>query len=55
MTSGDTAPSWPRLLAASAALWLSKRLLDFATRASLAAASLSERCGQFGRRMLTAR
>jgi hypothetical protein len=44
-----------RMLAASAALWLSKRLLDFATRAGLAAISLSERCDQFGRWMLTAR
>jgi hypothetical protein len=43
------------MLAASAALWLSKRLLDFATRAGLAAISLSERCDQFGRWMLTAR
>jgi hypothetical protein len=33
MTSGDVAPGWPRLLAAGAALWISGRLLDVASRA----------------------
>jgi hypothetical protein len=32
MISGDTAPSWPALIVADAALWFSRRLLAVAKR-----------------------
>jgi hypothetical protein len=57
----DTAPSWPRLLVAGAAIRLGGRLLDAAERyrcrrrTALALLSLSETCSDFGRRMLTVR
>jgi hypothetical protein len=61
MISGDTAPTWSRLLAALAVKWLSGRLLEIAerprtpSRMGLAAAWLSELCERLCRRMLTAR
>jgi hypothetical protein len=61
MTSGTTAPSWPRLLAARAAWRLSARLLTTARRLGryprlgLAVLWLSEQIAALGRRMLTAR
>jgi hypothetical protein len=61
MTSDDTAPSWPRLLAAGAAWRLSAGLLTTAQRLlrlprlGLAVLWLSEQIAALGRRMLTAR
>jgi hypothetical protein len=61
MMSGDAAPSWPRLIAAGAALRLSARLLNVATtcpsprRMALAAVWLSEQVAVLGWRVLTAR
>jgi hypothetical protein len=61
MTPADTAPSWPRLIVAGAALRLSARLLNVATtcrsprRMGLAAVWLSEQVAVLGWRVLTAR
>jgi hypothetical protein len=60
MTSEDVAPSCPRLLIASGALWLSGRLLPVAERVrrrrvALAVLWADERCAELARRMLTAR
>jgi hypothetical protein len=60
MTSADAAPSWPRLLIASGALWLSGRLLPVAERVrrrrvALAVLCAGDRCAEFARRMLAAR
>jgi hypothetical protein len=60
MTSADIAPSWPRLLIASGALWLSGRLLSVAERVrhprvALAVLWVGEHCAGLARRMLTAR
>ena len=59
MISGDTAPSWPALIVADAALWFSRRLLAVAKRnrsrrrVALGAIWLSEQIAVLGRRMLT--
>jgi hypothetical protein len=61
MTSADAAPSWPRLLIASGALWLSGRLLPVAERVqqrprvALAVLWVGEQCAELARRVLTAR
>jgi hypothetical protein len=59
MTPADVAPSVVRLLAASGALWLSRRILLVAERApsprmALAMLWVSDRCAELARRMLTA-
>ena len=59
MTSEDAAPSWSSLLAASAALWISGRLLPVAKRArrrrvALGVLWVGERCAELARRMLSA-
>jgi hypothetical protein len=58
MTPADVAPSWPRLLAASGALWLSGRLLLVTKRVRQPRVALAvlwggERCAELARRMLT--
>jgi hypothetical protein len=60
MISGDTVPTWPRLLAALAVEWLSGHLLGVAERSyrpwvGLVAIWLSERRDRLGRLMLTGR
>ena len=56
--AGHDAANWSRLIAATAALWISKRLLDFATRSvslprlGLVVLWISVRWARFARRML---
>jgi hypothetical protein len=59
MTANDAAPSWPRLLAASGALWLSGHLLPAPSavrrrRVALAVLWVGDQCAKLARRMLTA-
>jgi hypothetical protein len=49
MTSRDLAPSWPRLLVAAVALWLSRA----SRRLALAMISIGDRCSSFARAVLT--